>query len=133
MNEQSRQSAGEQPNAFDLLKKIGGQVRLLMHKEVDLAKAELKASIKNEVIMVSGISTAAVLALLGVNMLLVAAAFALAFLIPGWAASLIIAGVLFLAALVVWLAFWPYRVKSPLVRTTETLKDDLTIPRRKAA
>lgn len=137
MNEYNPQSAKgreeKSPGMLELLRKIRGQASLLVHKEIDLAKVEFRESLKNEALMAGGLIAAALLAMFALNLLLMAAVFALALIMPAWAAALVLAGAFLVAGVIVGLVFWSRRVKSPMVRTRETIKDDLTITRRKAA
>lgn len=118
---------------LDLLRKIKSQASLLMHKEVDLARVEFKESLKNEILMAGGMIVAALLGLFAVNLLFMAAVFALALIMPAWLAALVLAAGMLVAGLVVGFVFWSRRVRSPFQRTTETLREDMTITRRKAA
>ena len=58
-------------------------------------------------------------------MLFVALAFALTAWLPGWAAALIIAAVVLAVALVAAMSGWGRRVRTPLARTRESVKEDL--------
>ena len=69
---------------------------LLVEKEIELARAELKADLQAQLLMAKRLAAAALLALLGINLLLVAVVFALAHVMPGWLAALAL-GVLLLA------------------------------------
>lgn len=136
MNEGNPRGKGQEPKSpgmLELLGKIRKQASLLVHKEIDLAKVEFRESLKNEALMAGGLIAAALLVLFAVNLLFMAAVFALALIMPAWAAALALAGALLVAGAIVGLVFWNRRVRSPLVRTRETLKDDLTITRRNAA
>ena len=97
----------------------------LVAKEVELARAEIKADIGAELDMVKLLLAAAVAAMFGINMLLVAAVFALAVWLPGWLAALGLAGLLLAAAAVVGLIGWNRRVRSPLAVTRKTVKEDV--------
>ena len=97
----------------------------LVKKEVELAKAEVKADVKREIAMAKVMGVAGIAALCALNMLLVAAAFALALVVPGWAAALIVAGVMLAVAGIAFAIGWNKRVKIPLARTQQTLKEDV--------
>jgi uncharacterized membrane protein YqjE len=97
----------------------------LVKKEVELATAELRSDMKREVAAAKGLGIAGVCALLGLNMLLVAAAFGLATVMPGWAAAAIVAAVVLAIGTVAGLIGWSKRVKKPLERTQKTLKEDV--------
>ncbi len=60
---------------------------LLVSKEVELARTEIKADLAAELDMVKLLLAGAVTAVFGVNLLLVSAVFALTDWMPGWLAS----------------------------------------------
>jgi hypothetical protein len=64
-------------------------------------------------------------AVLGVNMLLVAAVFALAGWIPGWQAALGVAVLLLLLGALLAIGGWSRRVSAPLAVTRKTVKEDV--------
>ena len=84
---------------------------LLVAKEVELARAEMKADVKRELSMVT--------------MLLVAAVFALTVWMPGWLAALVVAAVLLVIGGVLALVGWQQRVSAPLAVTRKTVKEDV--------
>jgi uncharacterized membrane protein YbhN (UPF0104 family) len=106
---------------------------LLVTKEVELARAEIKAEIGAELDMVKLLIAAAVAALFGINMLLIAAVFALALWLPPWLAAVGFAGLMLAAAVVVGLIGWSRRVRSPLAVTRKTVKEDLQWARERLA
>jgi putative superfamily III holin-X len=109
----------------ELVSELFKQSAELVKKEVALAKAEVLVEVKQEVKMAERLGVAAVCALCGLNLLLVAAAMALAHVLPAWAAALVVAGVVLLVGgLAAWLG-WGKRVKQPLERTQRTLKEDV--------
>lgn len=112
-------------STVELVRQITAEVTLLVKKEIELAKTEVKANLKAEAVMLGGLSIAALAGLCTVNLLLVTATFALALLLPAWGAGLIVSGILMLATAVIALLFWNKRVRNPLERTRRTLKDDL--------
>src|SRR5512132_3936963 len=83
-------------STIELVRQIVQTGSLLVQKEVELARAELKADLQAHVLMAKRLAIAALLALLGINLLLVAVVFALARVMPGWLAALAL-GVLVLA------------------------------------
>ncbi|MEO8053733.1 MAG: phage holin family protein [Acidobacteriota bacterium] len=109
----------------DLLAKLTGSVRSLATKEVELAKAELRSDVRSSLAMAKGLGVAAVCGLLGVNMLLVALVLALAQILPGWAAALIVAAPFILAAAVAGAIGWARRVRQPLANTRASLMENL--------
>jgi len=108
----------------DLLGEITGKVTLLAKKEVELARTELRADLASELAMGKGLAVAAVMGILGVNMLLVAAAFALAVYLPAWLAAVLIGAVLVVMAGILGYVSWMRRVTEPLVATRKTLRED---------
>jgi len=109
----------------ELLQHITQNAVLLAKKEVELAKAELKADLKNEVAMAKGLGVAGLCAIWTVSMMLVAAALALGTAIPEWAAALIVAAAVLLVGTVAGMVGWGKRVKEPLETTRRTLKEDV--------
>lgn len=112
---------------FELITELKEQVSLLVKKEVDLAKTELKADIKAEALMAGGFLIAAIFGFLTITMLCVTAVFAIAIVLPGWAAGLIVSGFLLLISLIAALIGWGNRVKNPLVRTRDVIRSDINM------
>jgi putative superfamily III holin-X len=116
-----------------LLADITGKVSLLVKKEVELATTEVKADLQKELSMVKAIAAAVVAGLLGLNMLLVAAVFALATKMPGWIAAVIVGGVVLLVAAVLGSIGWGRRITNPLAMTRKTLKEDVQWAKERVA
>jgi Putative Actinobacterial Holin-X, holin superfamily III len=108
-----------------LLTQLLETVSLLVSKEVELARAEIKADVKAELDMVKLLVAASVVAMFGVNMLLVAAVFALAAWVPAGLAALGVAVLLLLIGAVLALVGWNRRVSTPLAVTRKTVKEDV--------
>jgi len=108
-----------------LLGQLLETVSLLVTKELELARAEIRADVKSELGMVKLLVAAGVVAVFAVNMLLVAAVFALTPVMPGWLAALVVAAVLALIGLVLGLVGWQRRVSVPLAVTRKTMKEDM--------
>ena len=108
----------------ELLGEITGKVTLLARKEVELARTELKADLASEVAAGKGLLVAALVGILGINMFLVAAVFALAAYMPAWLAAVLIGIVLVVIAGILGYVSWSRRVTSPLSATRKTLKED---------
>jgi uncharacterized membrane protein YqjE len=108
-----------------LLARLLETVSLLVTTELELARAELKADVKTELDMVKLLVAAGTVALFGVNMLLVAAVFALTVWIPGWAAALAVAAVLIVIGAVLALVGWQRRVSAPMAVTRQIVKEDV--------
>lgn len=109
----------------ELVGLIAGRAALLAEKQVELAKAEVRANIRAEIRMAVGLGIAAVCAIVAISLLLVAAVFGLSGSLPGWAAALILAGVVLLVGGIAGLVGWRMRVTAPLTTTRETLKENL--------
>lgn len=112
-------------STVELVRQITSDMRLLVQKEIELGKAELKADLKAEAITVGGLSLAAIVGLCTLNMLLVTVVLALALVLPGWGAGLIVSGATLLIAGAISVLAWRKRVRSPLARTRRTLKEDV--------
>jgi hypothetical protein len=115
------------PSALSSPRLMGETAReaiVLIKAQVDLAKAELKDDIRAEVGAAKGLSVALVCALSGVNLLLVAAAFGLAQVMPVWGALLAVAGVVLLVAAIAG-AVGVKKVRVPLQRTRKSLEEDV--------
>jgi hypothetical protein len=98
---------------------------LLVAKEVELARAEIKADLQAELGVLKLMVAAAVAAVLGMNLLLVSAVFALTHWMPGWLAALALAGVILAIAIGLGLIGWARHVSSPLAVTRKTVKEDM--------
>lgn len=108
----------------ELIGEIMGKGTLLLRKEAELAKAEIRADLKSHLAMAKGLAVAALFGLLGLNALVVALVFGLTAWMPGWLAALIIAGVLLVLAALIGYIGWRRRV-IPLTVTRKTLKEDV--------
>lgn len=111
----------------DLVTELARKASALAKKEVELAKAELKTDLRNEVKMASGLGAAGLFAIWGVELLLVAIVLALmeGGVLPGWAAALLVAVVVFAIGAGVGLWGWSRRVKKPLDTTRRSLGENV--------
>jgi hypothetical protein len=109
----------------ELISEITAKASLLARKELELAKAEIRADVQAELTMVKAVGVAAIAALFGVNLLLVAGVLALATIIPGWVAALLVGGGVLVIGVVVGSIGWRRMVTSPLALTRQTLKEDV--------
>jgi hypothetical protein len=114
-----------------LVKQISAEVGELAQKEMKLAKAELKADLKSEAIMVGGLGLAALALLTTINLLLVTVILALAETMPGWAAGLVVSGFMLAVTGVVGLMAWGRRVPSFLANTRGTLREEIAWARER--
>jgi len=108
-----------------LIREITEKVSILAHKELELAKAEIHADLKAELATIKALGVAAIAALIGVNLLLVAPILALALVIPGWLAALAVGGAILVTAAIIGYIGWRRHVRRPLPLTRQTLKEDM--------
>jgi uncharacterized membrane protein YqjE len=120
-----RERAAATLSTAELVKEITAEVGQLVKKQVELAKAEVKADVRSEAMMAGGLGIGAVLGLLTISMLFVTVVLALARVMPGWLAGLIVSGFLLGLALIAALIGWSKRVRQPLARTRQSLKEDV--------
>lgn len=117
----------------DLVRELLDKTRTLARKEVELARTELKADLKDELTTLKGAAAAGVLGLCGLNMLFVCAALGLGAVIPAWLAALFIGiGLVLIAG---GLGLWGYSHlnKKPLAATRRTLEEDVEWAKRRLA
>ena len=82
----------------ELMSNLSAQTSRLVRDEMKLAQKELQQSVKHAGIGAGLISVAGLLAVLGLATVIAAAVAALALVLPVWAAAVIVAVVLFIAA-----------------------------------
>lgn len=111
----------EQLSTQELVQTVAKQVSMLAEKQVQLARTEMKADVAKEVDTAKSLGIAGVLALLGVNMLLVA----LALCFKPVATAFVMGILLLLAAAVLGYSGWENRVQNPLNTTRQTLQEDV--------
>jgi putative superfamily III holin-X len=111
----------------ELVTEVARKAGQLARKEVELARVELRADLRSEIRMASGLGVAGLCAILGVQLLLTALVLGLmeAGLLPGWAAALIVAAVVFGVGAGVGLWGWGRRVRRPLDTTRRSLQEDV--------
>jgi uncharacterized membrane protein YqjE len=111
----------------DLVTELARKASLLAKKEIELAKVELKADVRSEIKMASGLGVAGLCAIFTVQLLLTAIVLALmqAGVMPGWAAALLVAGVLAVIGTAIGLWGWARRVRKPLDASMRSLKEDV--------
>jgi uncharacterized membrane protein YqjE len=119
----------------DLVTQLAEKASLLMKKEIELAKTELKEDIRSEVKMASGLGVAGVCALITVELLLTAIVFALfeSELLPGWAAALIVAAVVLAIGTAAGLWGWAKRVRTPMGATRRSIEDSVRFAKERIA
>ena len=106
------------------MSEIGGQLVELAQKEVELARAELASDVRSGRNAAVSVAIGAVVALMGATMLLVAAALALAIVMPGWLAALVVAAVVLTIGIVTAVVGWNRRPRTALTLTRKSLKED---------
>lgn len=111
----------------DLVTELARKASLLARKELELAKTELKADVRSEIEMASGLGVAGLCAILTLQLLLTAVVLALmeAGVLPGWAAALVVAAVVLAIGTGVGLWGWARRVRKPLDASRRSLKEDV--------
>jgi uncharacterized membrane protein YqjE len=111
----------------DLVTELARKGRLLARKEIELARAEVKADVRREIRMAGGLGVAGLCALFTVQLLLVAVVLALmeGGVLPGWAAALVVAAVVLAVGTAAGLWGWARRVRAPLDTTRRSLKEDV--------
>ena len=116
-----------------LVRQLASQTSLLAKKQFALARAEVKADARTEAKVAGGLGLAAVCAIITVTLLLVTVAFALSLVLPGWAACLIVSGVM--AAVVAILAgvSWSRRVRKPLQHSRDKMRQNVRLARERFA
>jgi hypothetical protein len=109
----------------DIVTELARKASLLARKEVELAKAELKADVRAEIKMASGLGVAGLCGIFTVQLLLVAVVLALteAGVMPGWAAALLVAAVVLAVGTGAGLWGWARRVRKPLDATRRSLRE----------
>jgi uncharacterized membrane protein YqjE len=123
----------EQQPTRVLVRELASEVGALARKELELARAELKNDLRTEARTAARLGIAAGCAFLGVNLLLVTAIFALALVMPGWLAALLVTVVVLAVGAIAGGVGWMRRVRQPLARTRRTLKEDVRWIRERTA
>jgi hypothetical protein len=120
-------------STLQLVREIAVQSGLLVKKQIQLAKTELKSDARTEAKVAGGLGLAAVGAIITVTLLLVTAAFALALVMPAWGAGLIVSGVVAAAAGVLAGLSWKRRVRQPLRTSRDELKRGIRFTKERFA
>lgn len=108
-----------------LLGEISDKASLLIKKEVELVRNEIKADLRSQLAMAKGFAAAVIVTLMALTMLPLALVFALVSVMPAWVAALAVAGGLLVIAAIVAYVSWQRRVTTPLALTRKTLKEDV--------
>ena len=120
----------ENPQAMstgELVTRLSEQTSRLVRDELRLAQAEMSQKAKHGGIGAGLFGAGGLLALFGLGTLIAAAVLALALVLPAWAAALIVAAVLFVAAgIAALVGKKEIQQATPTPeRTVETVKDDI--------
>jgi hypothetical protein len=120
--DQTRAADVSEMSSPQLVREATKEAVTLVRSEIELARAEFKEDLRSEIAAAKGLSVAAVAALCTLSLLLVAAAFGLARVLPDWAAALVVAGVMAVVAAIAGAIGWK-RVQVPLRRTRQSLQE----------
>jgi len=109
----------------ELVTELARKASELARREVELVKAEVRADLRAEIKMASGLGVAGLCAVLVLQLLLTATVLALmeARVLPGWAAALAIAAVILAVGTGVGLWGWLRRVRAPLDTSRRSLQE----------
>ncbi|QEE62434.1 phage holin family protein [Salinibacterium sp. dk2585] len=132
MTDQSTPPRARRRSLIELLSDVPRLVSELVTAEIEQLKAEMTAKLKALGIGGGLIAAAAVVLLFMVGVLLTAAVLALALVMPGWAAALIVAGVLLIvAAILGWIGYTKLKSGIPPMpeATIESVKRDVDVVR----
>ena len=117
--------ATEKRGLFRLIADVPALIVQLFRDELESLKLELTKKVKGVAIGAGLIAVAAVFAFLMLIMLLIAAVFALAQVVPAWAAALIVAGALLIIAVVLILVGMAQFKKGDPGKVAESVKKDV--------
>jgi cytochrome c biogenesis protein CcdA len=117
--------ATERRGLFRLIADVPALIVQLFRDELESLKLELTKKVKGVAIGAGLIAVAAVFAFLMLIMLLIAAVFALAQVVPTWAAALIVAGGLLIIAVVLILIGMAQFKKGDPGKVAESVKKDV--------
>ena len=120
----------DEKSVVELIKEITAQSAALARKELELAEAEMTIKGKRAGIGAGMLGSAGVLGLFGLGCLSAAAILALALVVSGWAAALIVAGVyLGLAGIAAMAGGLSIRRATPLppAEAAASVKDDVEL------
>ncbi len=114
----------------DLVRLANDQFVTLVRHELDFAKAEMTEKAKRAGVGAGLFGVAGVVALYGLGVLIAAAVLGLALVLPGWAAALVVAGGLFLIAIIaVLIGRGSLKKATPAVPkdSVQSLREDLSV------
>ena len=102
-----------EPSTPNLVREIGGRLLELAQFEAELARAELASDVRSARRTLVALAVAALAGLVGLILLLVAGVLALAIVMPGWVAALIVAAVVLGGGAMTGYLGWMHRPRSP--------------------
>ena len=116
----------DERSLFTLIGELPDTVSTLVRAEIDQIKAEISYKAKHFGIGSGLVAGAAVVGIFLLFTLIVAAIFALALVMPAWAAALTVSGALLLIIVVlVWIAYVNFKRGAEPLESIESLKADL--------
>jgi uncharacterized membrane protein YqjE len=121
-------SMPEAMSSADLVKELTSNASLLVQRQIKLAKIEAKQELQKGKTMAELFGVAGLTAYAGVILLLVAAALGIGAALDGryWAGALIVAGALFIPAIITGLLGYQKRIKNPLSRSRAELSKEIS-------
>ena len=129
--------AGERPlqgaGIGELLGQLFRQTSELLKTELELARAETRASIQSAVSMMVMMLTAAVFGMVAVGCFAASMVLALSKRLEPWSAALIVGGVLLVVAFGLVMVARSKQKEKPLAKTQKTLKEDVQWAKERAA
>jgi membrane protein implicated in regulation of membrane protease activity len=115
------------------VKEIATQATLLVKKQIELARTEIKADARTEAKVAGGLGIAAIGGIIFVTLLLVTAVLALSLVLPAWGAGLIVSGVVAAAVAILAALSWRRRIRRPLARSRDELRADVRFAKERFA
>jgi hypothetical protein len=112
------------PSTRTLVSEIGSQLVELAQKEVELARTELASDVRAGRNAAIALAVGSVVVLMGATLLLVAGVLALAEIMAGWLAALLVAAVVLTVGIVTAVVGWSRRPRVALMLTRKSLKED---------
>jgi hypothetical protein len=116
-----------------LIGEIREQISLLVRKQIELARTEVKTDLRAEAVMAGGLGLAAIGLIITVTLLLVTVILALGRTMPAWRASLYVSGAVLLSSALAGVIAWTRRIRTPLEKTRRTLKEQIAWTKERLA
>lgn len=125
LGEYAYSEAGRDRSIGELLKDIFGNVQEMIRSEMRLARAEMREEVGRTADSAKLLGAGAGMALFGAGFLLVAVAQLLALVMPSWAASLIVGGVLAVAGFALLMSGKKHLQAPTPRKTIENVKENV--------